>query len=814
MLEYIKKFDEGGIINVEAMRKDIKNDPRFFDKKNGNFTRSGKERLAAIEEISTVQDKGLKYKINDNNTFDIVDKSGKITNTVEGKGIETGRKITPFYGTVNKEKRSKKEVSKLMGEVRRDSGKKETPTTNATTSTETTTSATTTPEKKSEKKFGSSLLTDAKSIIQSVKEQLSGKKDKQPKAEEVKTTTEPVVDKRKATLASKIAGQLPTEESRPTENNSTQVKQTEQVVNNKKSKLDDIIEGVLMDNNSSKNPVVQRESEVLKSKVDYINNLTNNDLLNQEEQKEKMASLDAIPDSRERQAALQSLTQGEMANAPVNIQEEKTAEAVKDYKKLKESLFNEKVKDLDAAMKAIESNVSFHPKEKKQNKLKLANAKLTLEKLKKDFYTKSDDDHKLDMMTQFGSRISVHKNGGKIEKFQEGGVKSKYNNRKRDDETSYYNEEGLSQEDIDKQKEYESDFLDQQEQLRLEKLGADQDEQMLRYTANANKKSVENYNSTHTGSNRILNPNKPRYTTQNNNKKDPNKKSDVLDFLNGYKPSGVGIALGGTLAKWAIARQALKDPVTIVKPLQSVYTEHGSRNVQAARDIDASSIQAAKNDIAGMHTRYKGSDPILSVLLKKADQKEKMDKTLAWIDKRATYRRGEEDRVNLEMEEKRLQGADDLQNITKNSNLNKEYQYKADLQNAENLAKRKSDIAAVNIAGVEEGTKTLSGWLGDRRAVDDQFKSDLAAKVIAGEQSKLDNKLAHADKRMRTAQFYMQHGTEQEKALAREQYTKASEDYDAASEEISKYDASSKIVSTKDEIDNPIFNLLRRRKTA
>ena len=58
----------------------------------------------------------------------------------------------------------------------------------------------------------------------------------------------------------------------------------------------------------------------------------------QEEQKEKMGSLDVAPDSRERQDELQFLTQGDMANAPVNIQENKLAEAVKDYKKLIEKM--------------------------------------------------------------------------------------------------------------------------------------------------------------------------------------------------------------------------------------------------------------------------------------------------------------------------------------------------------------------------------------------------------------------------------------------------------------------------------------------
>jgi len=789
MLNYIKKSDNGSVIDVDAMRKDVKNDPRFFNKKQGSFTRSGKERLAAIEEISSVQDKGLKYNIHENNTFDIVDKTGKTVDTIEGKGVETGKHITPFYGMINKEKRSKKEVSSILGENIVDK-----PSTRNENIVKTSSSTTVKTESKKDnatpEKLGSSLLQKAKDIIK-------GRKKDVIKTSELTATskTPSQEDVKKAELAEKIKGELPKEESNPRDINYQTTPATEN--KEEESELDKVIKGALMVESSS-NPVVQREAEVLKSK---ISNILNSDIPEEEVEEIVEETEPTVEDNKQK---LKKRIKGQVRKTESH--EQFSENDLQDYKKYKQIIFNEKIKDLDSAIKAIEENVSFSPEKKEESKVKISSAKAILEKMRSDFANKNDKDLTTELIEKFGNRVSVHKKGNVV-KFQEGGLADRVKS------ATTTNRNFLRDEDLRKKQEEEERlaFEEQQRNKIYQQDFGPQDNPNKFIWKQPGSNTLESDGSM------IVTPGKKNSSGVTQNpapKKVGSSEKNVLSFLNSYKPSGLGVAMGGTLAKWAIARQALKDPVTIVKPLQSVYTEHGSRNVQAARDIDASSIQAAKNDIAGMHTRYKGSDPILSVLLKKADQKEKMDKTLAWIDKRATYRRGEEDRVNLEMEEKRLQGAEDLQNITKNSNLNKEYQYKADLQNAENLAKRKSDIAAVNIAGVEEGTKTLSGWLGDRRAVDDQFKSDLAAKVIAGEQSKLDNKLAHADKRMRTAQFYMQHGTEQEKALAREQYTKASEDYDAASEEISKYDASSKIVSTKDEIDNPIFNLLRRRKTA
>ena len=119
MFNLIVKFDNGGVIDVDSLRTDVKNDPRYFDKKKGVFTKSGKERLAAIEEINSVQEKGLKYSINDKEaTFKIVDKSGNTVNPNEGRGVEIGKSISPFYGLINKEKRSKKEVSSILSNVK------------------------------------------------------------------------------------------------------------------------------------------------------------------------------------------------------------------------------------------------------------------------------------------------------------------------------------------------------------------------------------------------------------------------------------------------------------------------------------------------------------------------------------------------------------------------------------------------------------------------------------------------------------------------------------------------------------------------
>lgn len=134
--EYVKSFQGGGIIDTSKLLEDVKKDPRFF--KNNAYTRSGKERLAAIQEIADNQKAGITYKFDDSGSrFDLVDKSGKKVESQYGQGVGTSEKVHPLYGVFNKEKRSKKEVSTVLSSV----APKKDYTTNVNPATETNTNS-------------------------------------------------------------------------------------------------------------------------------------------------------------------------------------------------------------------------------------------------------------------------------------------------------------------------------------------------------------------------------------------------------------------------------------------------------------------------------------------------------------------------------------------------------------------------------------------------------------------------------------------------------------------------------------------------
>ncbi len=106
---HIQKFQNGGSIDTAAMTADLKKDVRFFRDKH--FTKSGKKRLAAIQEIQTNQDNGLSYDINDNGeTFSIKDAEGKKVDNTTGRGLDVGESRL----TLTRHKKNKKEVSKTL----------------------------------------------------------------------------------------------------------------------------------------------------------------------------------------------------------------------------------------------------------------------------------------------------------------------------------------------------------------------------------------------------------------------------------------------------------------------------------------------------------------------------------------------------------------------------------------------------------------------------------------------------------------------------------------------------------------------------
>ena len=114
MLEFISKYQEGGLLDTEAMRKDIKNDTKFY--KSGAYTSAGRKRVAAIQQIDDNQESGYKYSVNEETkTFNIVDSDGKKVEHTDGKGMYTNEGIgNPLYGTVGRTNIAKKEISKVI----------------------------------------------------------------------------------------------------------------------------------------------------------------------------------------------------------------------------------------------------------------------------------------------------------------------------------------------------------------------------------------------------------------------------------------------------------------------------------------------------------------------------------------------------------------------------------------------------------------------------------------------------------------------------------------------------------------------------
>jgi len=113
MYSLISKYQAGGLIDTDAMMADVKKDPTFF--KDGAYTNAGRKRLTAIVQIQENQDSGLRYNIDDKTqTFEITDKAGERVVDSEGRGIGTGERHGALYGTINRYKKSKKEISKAI----------------------------------------------------------------------------------------------------------------------------------------------------------------------------------------------------------------------------------------------------------------------------------------------------------------------------------------------------------------------------------------------------------------------------------------------------------------------------------------------------------------------------------------------------------------------------------------------------------------------------------------------------------------------------------------------------------------------------
>lgn len=116
MARLIPKYQTGGLLDTDTMRKELKDDEKFF--KDGAYTIAGRKRLAAIQQISANQDKGLTYEINeDTNTFNIKNENGDIIKDGDGHGMLENEGVNnPLYGLIGRKNIAKKEVSKAMND--------------------------------------------------------------------------------------------------------------------------------------------------------------------------------------------------------------------------------------------------------------------------------------------------------------------------------------------------------------------------------------------------------------------------------------------------------------------------------------------------------------------------------------------------------------------------------------------------------------------------------------------------------------------------------------------------------------------------
>jgi hypothetical protein len=749
MFNLIVKFDNGGLIDVESLRKDLKNDPRYFEK--GAFTRSGKERLAAIEEISNVQDKGLRYNIDDKtSTFKITDKTGNKVNTEEGRGISAGKKITPFYGLVNKEKRSKKEISSILSDV----------------------------------KFTIPVVAEkptAKSEVVARESKINSGADKKV-SEEKKVEVKNVEEKSTPKIPSKegSTGEVNQEQI---VNSNTQQKPVTNAELDAKSKLNkdtgnpDVVpasttpeatkpivtppaNGSILDRLNSfvpQSPIDRLQHEDLKK--DLLNVTINNSKdmsiedfnLFQKSAKEVLALKTALSegaayynnvekvrkDLQDERTAINNSTvlspkekesksafitrklnaiSGTNANAGIR-------QANKDYQDM--------IKSLAPKYRAIMSTSFGKVITKQKEKADVLNGKLyspsiksvyipeyqnsinTLEKTRND-YENFSDEQVIEKMIEAFSNITKHKQGGVVRKYQDGTESI----------------QPLMGEDV---------------YARMNKTLSPL-ESILKVLSDNGAKSgdplkhvkspvVDEVVKTVPGDQRVLTKKKEKLfrdaTADDENKNGERfKKVGSSDgsalgktFSSNQINTPVGSIQYNDIVQFVLLNKAHKKPVAKVKPFQATYQEKGSRNVQAARDIDASAVQAEKSAINRLESGYTGSDPVLALLAKKSLFGKKTELNNELISKRATYRRSEEDRVNSEMEQKRVQASDDLQGINANENFNREQRHNAELA----TAKAEVDRETAYAEGLGSMSQAIQKRWNEQAETKKQFQAGLAA---------------------------------------------------------------------------------------
>lgn len=175
---------------------------------------------------------------------------------------------------------------------------------------------------------------------------------------------------------------------------------------------------------------------------------------------------------------------------------------------------------------------------------------------------------------------------------------------------------------------------------------------------------------------------------------DRNKKGQRENGM--YGKTGINRVLGpidfGDISNLFFAIRAKNRKIADVPVFQEKYTKTGARNVLAKRDLDASELNAANAAIANRRSQYDGSDPIMDMISKNITAEAKADDTIQLAARRGAYRRSEDDRIDMQMEDRRQQLVADFKGAEAAGNRNLERRVNAEAMKAAELQRKESQF--------------------------------------------------------------------------------------------------------------------------
>ena len=178
------------------------------------------------------------------------------------------------------------------------------------------------------------------------------------------------------------------------------------------------------------------------------------------------------------------------------------------------------------------------------------------------------------------------------------------------------------------------------------------------------------------------------------------------------------------VAQFMLALRAKNKQLDNVELNLQEFVPSGSRNVLAARDMDSAMLNQANDQISKMSSRYKGSDPVTSMISEQIANEAKNNAKVNLISARAGYRRQEEDRVAGEMEMKRAQESQDALRAGEVDNINRDKKFQAEMNVAQDKARRDSEFT--NTLGTMAAS--FQSRANMKAQGDKQLKTELAAR--------------------------------------------------------------------------------------